>query len=207
MILDLTKRYVPEVYSDSRDFRVFLRLLSVLLTVLRDNIGSIPSLYSSDDCPREMLHLLADMVGYNYVESRSVESNRMIIKYFPYMLRYRGSRIGIKIATALSLNTTGEAPKYSLDNIIVEYDFDKGLIRIYYPQTESIDRDLLEAVRPLGSRIEMIPSFISNNSDELDIKVDIFKEEEKWNDERTEVERSKVGFGDVGPSVVGKEEE
>lgn len=207
MMLDLTKGFVPEVYSESRDFRVFLRLLSALLSVFRDNINSVPSLYSSDDCPKEMLHLLAGMVGYNYVESRSIESNRMIIKYFPMMLRYRGSRSGIKIAAALSLNSLSEAPQYSLDSIIVEYDFDKAVIKIYYPQTDDLERDLIESVRPLGSRIELIPSFISNNTDELDIKIDIFKEEESWSSSRTEVEKSKVGLGDVGPTIKNKESE
>lgn len=207
MIIDLTKGYVPESYSESRDYRVFLRLLSTLFSVFRDNIRTIPSLYSADECPKEMLHLLAEMVGYDYVESRSVESNRMIIKYFPYMLRYRGSRIGIKTAAALSLNSMEEAPQYSLDSIIIDFDYDKGVIKIYYPQTDALSRDLIEAVRPVGCRLEMIPSFISKNTDEIDIKVDVFKEVESWTSSRTEVEKSKVGFGDTGSGSDKKEVE
>lgn len=198
MILDLTKGFVPEVYSDSRDYRVFLRLASVLLSVLRDNIGSIPSLYSADDCPESMLRLLAGMVGYKYDSLRTVESNRMIIKYFPLLLRNRGSKLGIKIAAALSLNSLNEVPQYSLDNIIVEYDYEKGLIKIYYPQTDALCQDLIEVVRPVGVRVEMIPSFISKNVDELRVLTDLESEVEAWNESRTNVEVSKVGFGDTG---------
>lgn len=198
MILDLTKGYVPEVYSDSRDYRVFLRLASILLSVLRDNIGSVPSLYSADDCPEVMLSLLASMVGYSYDSSRSVESNRMIIKYFPLLLRNRGSKLGIKIAAALSLNSLNEAPQYSLSNIIIEFDYEKGLIKVYYPQADALCRDLIEVVRPIGLRIEMIPSFISNNTDEIRVFADLESEVEIWDKSRTEVEVSKVGFGDTG---------
>lgn len=198
MILDLTKGYVPEVYSDSRDYRVFLRLASILMSVLRDNIGGVPTLYSADDCPETMLSLLASMVGYNYDSSRTIESNRMIIKYYPLLLRHRGSKLGIKIAAALSLNSLNEAPQYSLDNIIIEFDYEKGLIKVYYPQTDALSRDLIEAVRPVGLRIEMIPSFISNNTDELRVFADLESEVEAWDESRTSVEVSKVGFGDTG---------
>lgn len=197
-MINLVKGYVPEVYSESRDYRVFLRLLSVLISVLKDKVDRVPTLYSSDECPKDLLYLLADMVGYNLDSSRTVQSNRMIVSNYPVMLRNRGSRTGLKMAAALSLNSKSASPSYSLDNILIEYDFDKGLIKIYYPSDEELDFDLIEAVRPIGSRIQYIASTIRKNTEEVDVKVDVFKDVDKWNKDRTEVGKSKVGFGDTG---------
>lgn len=197
-MINLVKGYVPEVYSESRDYRVFLRLLSVLISVLKDKVDRVPTLYSSDECPKDLLYLLADMVGYNLDSSRTVQSNRMVVSNYPVMLRNRGSRTGLKMAAALSLNSKSASPSYSLDNILIEYDFDKGLIKIYYPSDEELDFDLIEAVRPIGSRIQYIASTIRKNTEEVDVKVDVFKDVDKWNKDRTEVGKSKVGFGDTG---------
>lgn len=197
-MINLVKGYVPEVYSESRDYRVFLRLLSVLISVLKDKVDRVPTLYSSDECPKDLLYLLADMVGYSLDSSRTTQSNRMIISNYPVMLRNRGSRTGLKMAAALSLNSKSSSPSYSLDNILIEYDFDKGLIKIYYPSGEELDFDLIEAVRPVGSRIQYIASTIRKNTEEVDVKVDVFKDTDKWSKERTEVGKSKVGFGDTG---------
>lgn len=201
MILNLTKGFVPEAYSDSRDYRVLLKLASVLLSVLRDNIGSIPTLYSADDCPKEMLYLLSDMVGYDYAKSastRSIESSRTIVKYFPHLLRYRGSRAGIEIAAALSLNSMDESPEFSLDSLVVDFDYENGVVKIYYPRPDALDMNLIEAVRPVGTRIELVTSVVSNRSDELDVKVTASKVEEAWTEDRVKVGKSKVGFGDTG---------
>lgn len=197
-MINLVKGYVPEVYSESRDYRVFLRLLSVLISVLKDKVDRVPTLYSSDECPKDLLYLLADMVGYSLDSSRTTQSNRMIISNYPVMLRNRGSRTGLKMAAALSLNSKSSSPSYSLDSILIEYDFDKGLIKIYYPSDEELDFDLIEAVRPVGSRIQYIASTIRKNTEEVDVKVDVFKDTGKWSKERTEVGKSKVGFGDTG---------
>lgn len=197
-MINLVKGYVPEVYSESRDYRVFLRLLSVLISVLKDKVDRVPTLYSSNECPKDLLYLLSDMVGYSLDSSRTTQSNRMIISNYPVMLRNRGSRTGLKMAAALSLNSKSSSPSYSLDNILIEYDFDKGLIKIYYPSDEELDFDLIEAVRPVGSRIQYIASTIRKNTEEVDVKVDVFKDTDKWSKERTEVGKSKVGFGDTG---------
>lgn len=198
MIFKINKGFVPETYYESRDYRVFLKLLGVLVSVMKSNIDSFPSLYSPDDCPDNMVNLLASMVGYKYNSSLSVEDNRIIVKYFPYMIRYRGSEEGIKLATALSLNTSEDASEaYTLDNIIIEYDYNHGLIKIFYPHTDLLRRDLIEAVRPVGSFVKLIPSSISDNTDELDVKATVKVEVEKYDTRREKVDESKVGFGNT----------
>lgn len=197
MLFNLSKGYVPESYSDSRDYRVFLKLLGMLLTVHKDNTDSFASLYSAEDCPDDLLPHLADMVGYKYDEGLSVENNRIIIKYYPYMLRSRGSEEGIKLATALSLNTHVNASSaYSLDSIIVDADRDKGIIKVYYPHTDMIKKELLEAVRPAGMSIELVPSSIGLTTDEVDVKAHVKYKVDKYDTSREEV-GAQVGFGDV----------
>lgn len=199
MIFRLDKSYVPESYRDSRDFRVFLKLLGTLVSVIKYNVDTFPSLYSPEDCPDEFLEYLADMVGYKYNDGRSIENNRIIIKYYPYMLRYRGSANGIKLATALSLNTSESRQQaYSLDNIIVEFDFDTATIKIYCPYPELIDKDLLEAVRPVGCTIKLIKSSIGRSNEELDLRAHVKYDEESYDKSKREsVGKSKVGFGNV----------
>lgn len=187
--------YAPEVYRESRDYRVLLKLIGIVVSVFKTNIDTMPDLYSPKNCPDHLLNLLANMVGYNYNDSIKIEDNRLIIKYFPYMIRRRGSRQGIKLATALTLNTTNStSSSYSLDNIIIEYDFDTGMIKIYYPGDDELRRDLIEAVRPVGSFIYFVPSDISINVDEIDVKATTKAEVEKYNTDREKVSKSKVNF-------------
>lgn len=198
MIFRMRQGYVPEAYYESRDYRVFLKLLSLVVSVAKNNIDSFPSLYSPDDCPEHMLPLLASMVGYEYDSSLLIDDNRTIIKYFPYLIRYRGSEEGIKLATALSLNTSGNGNNvYTLDNIVVEFDYETGLIKIYYPQTDLLSKKLLEVVRPVGSFIKLIPSSVSKNTDELDVKASVSLNLDSYDERRYQVGESTVGFGDT----------
>lgn len=207
MIFKLDKNYAPEVYRESRDYRVFLKLLGVLLSVFKYNIDSVPDLYSPDNCPDHLVNLLASMVGYKYNDGISIDNNRLIIKYFPYMIRRRGSREGLKLATALSLNTSDSASEaYTLDNIIIEYDFDTGMIKIYYPYPDLLRKDLIEVVRPVGSFIKWVPSFISTNTDELDVKAIVKTEIEDYDDDREKVGKSKVGFSNTDIKLSNKGE-
>lgn len=172
MIFDLVHNYTPEAYSDSREFRVFLRQLSFLTTVTKYNIDHFPDLYDPDSCPDHMLPLLADLVGYKYNESKSVKSNRQIIKNFPYLIRNRGSDLGIRLATILSINTSPYVTRsYSSESIVVSVDVPTGVISIYYPDVEVDDWSLIEVVRPVGTRFRLFPSEISDSSEELNLKV------------------------------------
>lgn len=195
MIFDLTKDYVPQSYVESRDYRVFLRLLGILTTVMKYNIDHFPDLYDADNCPDHLLPLLASMVGYKYKEEKSITSNRKIIKYFPYLIRNRGSEIGMKLAVALSINTDPKADRsYSIDNIIIEPDPATGLITIYYPRVDVIDWDLIEVVRPVGTRIKLIKADIGRSTEELDLKVTAsYTRRSDYFDESV-VDRSQVGY-------------
>lgn len=158
-MIDLTKHFVPEVYSNSRDFRVFLRIIEVLVNSLKYNIDHFLDLYSPEDCPDNLLPLLAGMVGYEYDNTLSIDNNRVIIKYFPYLIRNRGSERGIKLAAALSLNMYNSLDDNSVvaEEIDVAFDYEKGIIYVYYPKGYEVRKYLIEVVRPVGMTVELIP--------------------------------------------------
>lgn len=172
MIFDLVNNYTPEVYSDSRDYRILLRQLGFLSTVFKYNIDHFPDLYDADECPDHMLPLLASLVGYKYNENKSVNSNRQIIKNFPFLIRNRGSELGIRLATILSINTSPYATRmYSSESIVISVDVPTGVISIYYPNVQVDDWSLIEVVRPVGTRFRLYPSDIGESTEELDLKI------------------------------------
>lgn len=161
MIFDLTKGFVPEAYSSSRDYKVFLRLLGIVCTVLKYNTDHLSDLYDADKCPSQLLPLLATMVGYEYDSSLSEKFNRAIIKAYPTLIKNKGSIRGLEMATALSLNTnmSENAPR-SLDQVWVSMDDkDTGEIMIYYPSSiTELNKQLIEVVRPAGTVINYVPA-------------------------------------------------
>lgn len=204
MIFDLTKSYVPESYIDSRDYRVFLRQLGMLVSVFKFNIDQFPSLYNADNCPEHMLPLLASMVGYTYKDTRSVSSNRKIIKEFPYLLRNRGSVKGIKAAVILSINTNPDVTHYySEESIIVDVNVEEGYINVYYPRVDVIDWDLIEVVRPVGMAINLFPSDMSAVFETLQIrdKVKVVNRNKIYDDASMD---STVGYS-VNTNVIERE--
>lgn len=194
MIFDLTKHFVPEVYSESRDYRVFLKLLGVLITVNKYNIDRIPDLYDPMEVPDNLLESLASLVGYDYDESLKLSYNRVITKYFPYLIRNRGSERGIELAIALSLNTSEFENISSMEDIIVNFDYETATIKVFYPRDTVIKKNLIEVVRPVGMVVEaeMAEHGKSTNELELIAKVNYIKDHHT--DDMSKVDTSQVEF-------------
>lgn len=206
MVFDLTKGFVPEAYSKSRDYKVFLRLAGLVSTVLKYNIDNLGNLYEAENCPVGLLDELAGMVGYTYKDSRTVASQRKIISYYPFLLRNRGSATAIEIATALSLSTLQyKENEIPLDRIYVDYDATTGKIIITYPSEAKIDKDIINDVRPVGTFIEFRPSVGRDVLDgELKVKVTASGSTHNYTNEKgsiynedTSTELSSVNFGSV----------
>ncbi len=156
---------VPEIYRESRDFRVFLKLLDIVINTCKYDIDEWTSLYDPLTCKKEFLPLLADFLGYRYDNSLSVIENRIIMSEFNTMIKNKGSEIGLRLAAALSMNAqlmndpTSEAyikAVSQLQFLEMFYDYDRGIIRIYYSEDLSKVRDLFKYVRPVGSFLELI---------------------------------------------------
>lgn len=147
---------VPSAYSNkSRDYQVLLKLFDLITNFIKLDLDSLNSLISPDSCPDHMLPLLASYMEYEYDYNETYESNRIVMRYFPKLLRHKGNEIGIKSAMLLSCNISSENFP-DLDKIIADYDYANATIYIYYPSYLNKIRDLIEVVRPAGMRIIML---------------------------------------------------
>lgn len=207
MIIDLSKSYVPESYRDSRDFRVLLKQLSMLLTVFKSNAEDFVNIYNPESCALPLLPCLASMTGYRYQEELSAKRNREIIKYFPYLVRNRGSETGIKLATALSISTDPRNDQlYPLSMILVSVDYEKGLITVQYPGNANvINWDLIEVVRPVGMRVEFVKYEGHFSKDTLRLK--ILAQVRGNIQESHNVDDSSVGYESITQETYPQEEE
>ena len=169
MILD-TKTMIPQVYSKERDIQVFNKLLDIILTSCKYSIDNIGDLYDAFRCPEELLPLLAYNLNYKYNFADTVTSNRRIIDAFVTLERNRGSRRGLRMATALSLtsldisknNAEIQEPLEFSDSIIeilseieIRFDYNEARIEIDYPNTYQFVRYILDYVRPVGMTVQL----------------------------------------------------
>lgn len=202
-----SKNLVPLVYRNSRDYQAILKLLDLIINATKSDIDNFVSLINPDRCPDHMLPLLASYVGYDYDIKESVDANRLIIKYYPYLIRNRGSETGITLATALSVNAIGSIEDIeSLSMFHIEYQKyeNKINIYIYYPNYLSKIRDLIEVVRPAGVRVELIPANPINTIDRIEIHDYIENDKQQYTQDRYNVsDKDKVGFSEVAKDKNG----
>lgn len=161
-----SKKYVPEHYSKSRDFQVFLKLLDLIINASKSDIDYMITCLSPEACKARILPLLSNYVGYNYDYEERVNLNRIITKNWANLKRDRGSLPGLKQAVSLAFQGIDEIEDldvFQLFNIdfITEVDqwgreYDKFRIYLYYPAFLSKLHDLVEAVRPAGTAVEIV---------------------------------------------------
>lgn len=167
-----SKDSLPWVVRQSRDVQAMCKLFDLLLNNFKTNTDYWTSLIDFDQCPDHLLPLLASYVGYRYDYTESYDTNRLIIKHYMYMIRNRGSELGMALSTALSVNALGEIDKVEALNMFhIDYVVRDGKIKIYiyFPSNMSKIRDLLEVTRPAGVGLELIPAEIISTVDEIEI--------------------------------------
>ena len=209
MLLE-TNNFIPQVYRKERDMQVFTKLLDMILTVCKYDIDNIGNVYDAYACPEQLLPLMAKTLNYEYNFADTLSSNRAVLNCFALMERYRGCKIGLRMATALSITSLDISKDNNeifmesdyvtaLEHIKIRIDYKKGLITIDYPHTYTMVRDLLDWVRPLGMDIEL-RSIVSRsiNADVLAISANVNLDKHKY-DPYTEsaVEKSIVNFSTV----------
>lgn len=150
---------VPDIYTTSRDFQAILRLLDIITNVEKNDINNTVSLVNADKCPSKYLPLLASFVGYDYDYSLSYETNRLIIKYYPLMIKYRGSEKGIRLACAVAINSALEKDDISgdMDYLNVIYDSTNNILNVFVGANVLTKKlyELIEVVRPVGMAIQI----------------------------------------------------
>lgn len=153
---------VPEIYvKQSRDFQLFCRIYDVIDNALRFNAKSTEGLLSPSQTSDKMLQLLATRVGFFPKNEYNTEALRLVISAFPYMIKYKGSKLGIEMA----LNTILKAENQYEENVI-DFDAENSIIAIYTKdkiENEELLRDVLSYILPIGYDLE-ISTDIKNDS-------------------------------------------
>lgn len=196
-----SKTFIPSIMRQSRDIQTFCKIFDLLINNYKTKIDYWISMIDFDSCPDRYLPLLASYVGYKYDYSETPSTNRLIIKHYPEMIRNRGSKIGMSLATALSVNALGTIDKVealNMFNIDMVQEEGKIKIYIYFPANLTKVRDLLEVVRPAGCGMELVPAEIIQTVDA--IKIHTYAHATKYPYELTRYsvdEKDKIGFAEV----------
>lgn len=196
-----SKNFIPSVMRQSRDIQAFCKIFDLLINNYKTKIDYWISMIDFDSCPDKYLPLLASYVGYKYDYTETPDTNRLIIKHYPEMIRNRGSKIGISLATALSVNALGTIDKVEALNMFnIEMSNKDGRIKIYiyFPANLTKVRDLLEVVRPAGCGMELVPAEIIQTIDA--IKIHTYAHATKYPYELTRYSvdaKDKIGFAEV----------
>lgn len=161
-----SNNYIPQVYGKERDIQVFTKLLDIILSVCKYDIDNIGNVYDANKCPEQLLPLLASTLNYKYNFNDTVTANRKIIDVFTIMEKNRGSKVGLLMATALSLTSLAISKDNAeiisnsdyieaLMNLHIYYDYENALITIDYPNVYTLVRYILDYVRPVGMRLKL----------------------------------------------------
>ena len=169
--MDTKSVSLPEVYTDSADFRFFINWFAEALAKIQYDTENIIDLYDPQRCPEDLVWLLADTMGYKYDDRLPTSFNRLVLLYFMSMIRNRGSKNGVTLAAETNLaqlhlldiaaadSTTGhESILYNrLDDtsvpanaVSVTTHTAEGYIDIVYFSTRLPLDACIEYVRPLG---------------------------------------------------------
>lgn len=98
------ERMIPNIYEQSFDMRTMCRIFDIEHEILEYFTNHILDCYSPEHCPRNLLPELAEHIGFDYQELKSIMYNRVVLKNFiRNLIRYRGSATGIANAAAIDI--------------------------------------------------------------------------------------------------------
>ena len=156
---------VPEIYKESADFRFFLKWFAYALTKTQYDITNMMDLYDPLRCPKDLLWMLGDTMGYVYDDRLCTAFNRFAMLFFMSLIKYKGSKTGVTMAAEVNLkqkdiNAYGEENNINYDrledtsipanSVYVESNVEDGYIDVVYFTDELPIDSCIEYVRPLG---------------------------------------------------------
>lgn len=156
---------VPDIYTDSADFRVLLKWFETALTQIQYDTEHVPDLYDPQRCKSNLLWLLADTMGYKYDDRLPTAFNRLVLMYFMSMIRHKGSKNGVTLAAEVNLAQFNileygkekevlydrlDDTSIPVNSVYVTPHVAEGYIDIVYFSAETPIDACIEYVRPLG---------------------------------------------------------
>ena len=144
MSLFKIKNNIPQNYiSESRDFQLFVRILDSVQNSIKFDIDSITNILDTSLIPSSYINNLKNKLGFFTQKYYNDDVLRVALSAFPYIIKYKGSELGVVKCINTFLNALKLPIKYKI-NI---YNEDKGygdhIIRIGINQN-NIDTTLLE---------------------------------------------------------------
>lgn len=94
---------LPDIYTDSYDFRLFVRWFAACLSKFKYDTEHIIDNYDPLKCKKELLWLLGDTIGYKYDDRMPPAVNRLILLIFMNMIKKKGSKSGVTYAAEANL--------------------------------------------------------------------------------------------------------
>ena len=186
--MDRFELSMPECYLDSADFRFFLKWASSSLYKIQYDLDTFFDLYDPLRCPKELLWMLADTIGFKFDDRLPTAYNRLVLLYFMSMIRYKGSRNGILLAANLNL-TQQDVLDYQIESgndidldrlnftnirvnsAYVNVNNHSGYIDVVYYSTEKPIDACIEYVRPIGMYCFQHSGVVQNARTKLAIDV------------------------------------
>lgn len=145
---------VPEIYvKASRDFQLFCRIYDVINNSIRFNAKSIDNLLNPMLASDRILPLLATKVGFFPKHEYNTNALREVISAFPFIVKYKGSKLGIEMALNVILKIEN-----NYDQSFVFIDSEHSLVGIYTKNKikgEDLLRDVLSYIIPIGYDLEV----------------------------------------------------
>lgn len=124
---------VPDIYvNESRDFQLLCRLYDAINNGVKFDIDTIVNLIDPLRANDRLLKLLANRIGF--ITDKEIEPGllRYILSAFPWAVKYKGSKMGIKLAVSTILKYEGRGLTSS-----VSVDSDSHTIAIYVQESIS----------------------------------------------------------------------
>ena len=112
------QEHMPDVYvNESRDFQVLCRLYAFLFNGIKFDIDSIININDAFKITERLLPLLAIKEGFFTDVQFDSKTLRYILKAFPYIIKYKGTKKGLELAvnTILKLEASSDIPQITID--------------------------------------------------------------------------------------------
>lgn len=139
----------PEYYlQQSRDFQYLTRLMDIWFRGFKFDADMILKMADPLSCPDEYLQALSEKIGFYPRKHIENEDLRIILKAFPWMYKYKGSRKAIDMAVRIGLMLNGidanaSQLRITINNMEVEVSTRQKI-------DETAIREMFRHIAPVG---------------------------------------------------------
>lgn len=176
------KNCVPQTYvSGSRDFQIFTEVLDFVQNGIKYNIDSITDTLDTETIPSEYLQNLKSKLGFFSTYLYEDSTLRKILESFPYIIKHKGSELGIHMCINTFMNILGlrEGHKVEIVNRHEEDSENQDDYTIIIGIESTIEdttilEDMLSYVLPIGYFVKFYFYKDSDNNPEGDTYIDSY---------------------------------